>query len=111
MDQRQKAAKILENAIALRDKGDAAGALKLIDDGIQRLRSFGNPPKPRRLSFLRLPSADHRSGRCYVSVRKRATYSSSVPADAFRQHWTAGEAMPAPSFIKRRRLWKGAESR
>jgi Ca-activated chloride channel family protein len=99
----QEAAKILEDAIALRDKGNAAEALKLIDDGIQRLRSFGNPAKTadglQLLETFR-PQITLQDA-AYVSVRKRATYSSSSYRRMHsKQHWTAGEAMPAPSFIK-----------
>ena len=99
----QEAAKILENAVALRDKGDAAGAKKLIEEGIIRLRAYGNADKiadglrllETFLTKITAPADE------YVSTRKHAFYSmSSYRRMHSKQHWTAGEAMPPPSFIK-----------
>jgi len=99
----QEAAKILENAIALRDKGDAAGAKKLIEEGIERLRAYCNPDKIadglRLLETFRPQMTVQAS--TFASVRKQAAYSSSsYRRMRSQQHWTAGEAMPQPSFIK-----------
>jgi Ca-activated chloride channel homolog len=96
----QQAARILEQAVARRDAGDAAGASKLLVDGIATLRRYGVSERTAdALRMLEDAQAGLADDANYARSRKSLRYSASSARRMRSSEQWVGEG-PAPSFMK-----------
>ncbi|MEZ5277103.1 MAG: VWA domain-containing protein [Opitutaceae bacterium] len=91
-----QAARIVEQAMALRDRGEVEQARQVLTDGIQRIEAYGHPDQVKdALALLSRTLAQIKEDGTYRSSRKSMLYSSSSYQNLRRSsHWSADESMP-----------------
>jgi len=99
----QQAAKVLEEGVALRARGDVAEAKRVIEAGIARLQAYKRIDK--MADALQLLETFRNQMDVSDEQFRKISKSASYAAAAYKrmrssQHWTIEASMPAPSFIK-----------
>jgi hypothetical protein len=100
----QRAAEILNQALAKRDAGDVTGAKQALEAGIAMLRAYARDERIADGLNL-LASALLRLGETENYLRSRKVLRSegaSFSKMSSSEHWSLNEAMPTPSFKKLR---------